>query len=53
MNGRTYSGFYKGYYLKSSLEYIYARYLDYLEVEWVYEPKTFQLSNGGSYKPDF
>lgn len=53
MNGRTYCGHYKGYYLKSTLEYIYARYLDYLNLAWSYELKTFQLSNGGSYKPDF
>jgi len=53
MNGRTYCGFYKGHYLKSTLEYIYAKYLDHIEIEWDYEVKTFSLSNGGSYKPDF
>ena len=53
MNGRCYSGHYKGHYLKSTLEYIYAKYLDHMEVKWDYEIKTFQLSNGGSYKPDF
>jgi hypothetical protein len=53
MNGRTYCGHYKGYYLKSTLEYIYARYLDYMEIEWDYEVQTFELSTGGSYKPDF
>ena len=53
MNGRTYCGHYKGHYLKSTLEYIYARYLDYIGVEWRYEVQTFELSTGGSYKPDF
>lgn len=53
MNGRTYCGHYKGYYLKSTLEYIYARYLDYMEIQWQYEVKTYALSTGGSYKPDF
>ncbi|MGB3291830.1 MAG: hypothetical protein WBB01_02430 [Phormidesmis sp.] len=53
MNGRTYCGHYKGYYLKSTLEYIYARYLDYTGTDWDYEVQTFELSTGGSYKPDF
>jgi hypothetical protein len=53
MNGRTYCGYYQGYYLKSTLEYIYARYLDYMGIQWQYEVKTFSLSTGGSYKPDF
>lgn len=53
MNGRTYCGHYKGCYLKSTLEYIYARYLDHMGISWSYESKTFHLSNGGSYKPDF
>ena len=53
MNGRTYCGHYRGYYLKSTLEYIYARYLDYIGTSWDYEVQTFELSTGGSYKPDF
>lgn len=53
MNGRTYCGHYKGYYLKSTLEYIYARYLDYIGTNWDYEVQTFELSTGSSYKPDF
>ena len=24
-----------------------------MNIAWIYEPRTFQLSNGGSYKPDF
>ncbi len=35
------------------MEYIYARYLDYTETAWDYEVQTFELSTGGSYKPDF
>jgi len=53
MNGRTYCGHYKGHYLKSTLEYIYARYLDHVGTAWDYEVQTFELSTGGSYKPDF
>lgn len=53
MNGRTYCGHYKGYYLKSTLEYIYAKYLDHVNIAWNCESKTFELSNGESYKPDF
>lgn len=53
MNGRTYCGHYKGHYLKSTLEYIYARYLDHVRTAWDYEVQTFELSTGGSYKPDF
>lgn len=48
-----YSGVYKGYYLRSSLEYIYARYLDYKGISWTYESATYTLSNGVRYKPDF
>lgn len=48
-----YSGVYKGHYLRSSLEYIYARYLDYKGISWTYEVETYTLSNGVRYKPDF
>ncbi|MGV0024468.1 hypothetical protein [Phormidesmis priestleyi] len=48
-----YSGFYKGHCLRSSLEYIYAKYLDYKEISWIYEGKTYTFSNGVRYKPDF
>lgn len=48
-----YSGFYKGHYLRSSLEYIYAKYLDYINIRWTYENQTYTLSNGVRYKPDF
>lgn len=48
-----YSGFYGEHCLRSSLEYIYARYLDYMNIAWTYEHKTYTLSNGVRYKPDF
>lgn len=48
-----YSGFYGEHCLRSSLEYIYARYLDYMNIGWTYEHKTYSLSNGVRYKPDF
>lgn len=48
-----YSGFYGKHCLRSSLEYIYARYLDYMNIGWSYEHKTYTLSNGIRYKPDF
>ena len=48
-----YSGFYGEHCLRSSLEYIYARYLDYMKIGWTYEPKTYLLSNEVRYKPDF
>lgn len=48
-----YSGFYGKHCLRSSLEYIYARYLDYMNIGWSYEHKTYTLSNGVRYKPDF
>lgn len=48
-----YSGFYGKHCLRSSLEYIYARYLDYMNIGWSYEHKTYTLSSGVRYKPDF
>lgn len=48
-----YSGFYGEHCLRSSLEYIYARYLDYMNMGWKYEHKTYILSNEVRYKPDF
>lgn len=39
-------------WMRSSWEVAFAEYLDDLEVNWVYEPKSFILSCGG-YTPDF
>lgn len=47
-----YAGYYNGVYLRSSIEYAYAYYLDSNNIEWGYEEKTFNLGDI-SYKPDF
>ncbi|MCD8508720.1 MAG: restriction endonuclease [Bacillus sp. (in: Bacteria)] len=49
---RGYAGFYKGYYLRSSYEYAYAKYLDYFSVSWSYEDRDFDIEYK-IYKPDF
>ena len=51
-------GYYKkksGQYiwLRSSWEYIYAKWLDSKNINWEYEPKSYKLSNGETYRPDF
>lgn len=45
--------FYKGFKMKSKLESKIAYFLDALNIKWEYEPKTFVLSNGETYIPDF
>jgi predicted transcriptional regulator len=40
-------------WLKSSYEIRVAKVLDSLNIPWTYESKTFCLSNGHSYRPDF
>jgi len=49
---RGYAGFYKSYYLRSSYEYAYAKFLDYHSISWGYEDKVFNLGYK-FYKPDF
>lgn len=49
---RGYAGFYGEYYLRSSYEYAYARYLDYHQIPWSYEDETFDIGYK-LYKPDF
>jgi len=49
---RGYAGFYKGFYLRSSYEFAYAKYLDFNLIPWSYEDKTFNLGYK-IYKPDF
>ena len=44
---------YKGVEMKSRLEANIAYLLDGLELEWECEPKSFLLSNGEHYFPDF
>ncbi|PLR76476.1 restriction endonuclease [Bacillus sp. V3-13] len=49
---RGYAGFYKGFYLRSSYEYAYAKYLDFYSIPWSYEDRTFDIGYK-LYKPDF
>lgn len=44
---------YKGITMKSKLEAKFAYFLDALNIKFQYEPKTFILSNGVTYIPDF
>lgn len=58
VNGRGYSGFYKkldGTYvfLRSSWEYIYAKWLDKNNINWKIEEHKYKLKNGEWYRPDF
>jgi len=52
-NTHSIPAIYKGIQMRSKLETKVALFLDYLKIEWKYEPKTFLLSNGIYYKPDF
>lgn len=45
--------YYNGIRMKSNWEVKYAEHLDSLKLSWKYEPKTFILSNGKRYTPDF
>lgn len=56
--GRGIQGYYKSknngmVWLRSSWEYIYAKWLDSKNIEWKYETTSFPLENGKSYRPDF
>lgn len=42
-----------GCYFRSSWEANFARYLNFIQKIWLYEPKQFVLSNGRTYTPDF
>ena len=44
---------YKGIQFRSRLESNIAYFLDKLDIKWQYEPKSFLLSNGNHYMPDF
>jgi len=39
--------------MRSSWEVIFAKYLDRCGINWDYETKTYELSNGRTYTPDF
>jgi hypothetical protein len=49
---RGYAGFYNKKYLRSSYEYAYAKYLDFYNIKWEYEQRTFDVGFK-IYKPDF
>ena len=53
INTQSIPTIYKGIQMRSKLETKIALFLDYLKIKWVYEPKTFLLSTGIMYKPDF
>jgi hypothetical protein len=40
-------------WLRSTYEYIIAKWLDKLNVDWKVEVKTYELKNGENYRPDF
>lgn len=48
----AYQGWFKGRYLRSSYEYIYALYLESLKADWDSETQIYQLRDR-KYKPDF
>lgn len=52
MSNRGYAGYYKNFYLRSSYEYAYAKYLDFFSIIWDYEMQIFNIENK-LYKPDF
>ena len=52
MSNRGYAGYYKDFYLRSSYEYAYAKYLDFYSIAWDYERQIFNIENK-LYKPDF
>lgn len=53
VNVSGYAGKYKDVYLRSTLEFLYAFYLDALKTPWEYEAETLYLNSGEAYKPDF
>lgn len=52
LKSRGYSGYYKEIFLRSTLEFIYARYLDIHNKRWLYEKEIYSVF-GKNYKPDF
>jgi hypothetical protein len=52
-NGCSKRVFYNGYYFRSRLEMRWALFFESLNIDYVYEPRTFHLSNGKRYTPDF
>lgn len=57
-NKMSISGYYKTnnnkfVYLRSTWEYIYAKWLDCNNINWSFETISYKLSNGEYYRPDF
>lgn len=46
-------GFYRGVRFASRLEVGWAQTLDFLGIEWLYEPAVVPLPSGNRYRPDF
>ena len=44
---------YNGILMRSRLEAAWAAVMDHYEIEWLYEPEAFKLSDGTLYLPDF
>lgn len=51
-NGRGIQGVYEGKWLRSTYEFIYAKWLDRTNQTWKYEESQYQTPFGG-YRPDF
>lgn len=51
--GRGKKQLYKGILFKSSWEVLVAKYLDEKNIKWVYEYKTYDISEKSKYTPDF
>ena len=57
-NSKGIQGYYKKIngefvWLRSTWEYIYAKWLDKNNIEWEYEGRQYLFKNGESYRPDF
>lgn len=44
---------YKNHFFRSRLEARWAVFFDSLEIQWIYEPDGYELSDGSKYLPDF
>ena len=58
LNSRGIQGYYtnklgKKIWLRSTWEYIYAKWLDKNNILWKIEEKSYKLKNGENYRPDF
>jgi hypothetical protein len=54
--GKGKGGYYKGRWMRSRWERNFARILDFFDIKWLHEPKTFVLEIDGrktTYRPDF